>query len=143
MTTHPLIVRLVEQYACPVVNEDNLHAFLAQEGEAVLLCGGDPVQHPECLDVAVVLPELQAALPGRFRIAVAARELEPKLQALYGFQRWPCLVFLRDGKYLGVIQGMQDWSVYLQRSVELLDASVSRPPSIGIAIASPAASHCH
>lgn len=143
MTAHPLIERLVEQFACPVVNDVDLEAFLSRRGHAVLFCGGDPVQYPECLDVAVILPELRTTFADRFEIALAARGLESRLQALYGFQRWPSLVFLRDGEYLGVIQGMQDWTVYLQRAAELLDGPVSRPPSVGIPVASATVSHCH
>lgn len=143
MTPHPLIERLLQQAACPAITTADLDLLLAQPGNMVLFCGGDPVQYPECLDVAVVLPQLQAAFPGRFRVAVASHELEPAMQTRYGFQRWPSLVILRDGQYVGTIQGMQDWSDYLQRMAELLDAPVTRAPSIGIALASATPSHCH
>lgn len=139
---HPLIDRLVEKFDCPVVTADRLDALLAQSGDSVLFCTGDPARYPECLDVAVILPELWAAFPGQFSVAVAERELEPALQARYGLQRWPSLLFLRDGGYLGVIAGMQDWSTYLTRIASLLHGVVSRPPSLGIAV-SHRASHCH
>jgi hydrogenase-1 operon protein HyaE len=139
---HPLVARLIEHCGTPALNGEILDEFLAQPGDAILFCGGEPLQYPECLDVAVVLPELLAAHPGRFRAAVADRTLEPKLQAMYGFQRWPSLLFLRDGQYVGVISGMQDWSVYLERIAGLLTAPATRPPSVGIAV-STTASHCH
>ena len=140
---HPLVARLVELSARPVLAIDALEAFLGEPGEVVLFCGGDPVQYPECLDVAVVLPEMQRLFLGRFRIAVAARELEPALQTGYGIQRWPSLLFLRDGQYVGSIAGMQDWSVYVERFTELIDMPARRPPSIGIAVASQSGQHCH
>lgn len=140
---HPLVARLVEISARPAITPEALEAFLDEPGEVVLFCGGDPLQHPECLDVAVVLPELHRLFAGRCRIAVAARELEPALQVGYGIQRWPSLLFLRDGQYVGVIAGMQDWSVYLERFKQLLDTPASRPPSIGIAVASQSGQHCH
>lgn len=140
---HPLIARLTGEYGYPLLDADNLEAFCAAPGDAVLFCAGDPVQHPECLDVAVVLPELLRAFPGRFHAAVASSALESDMQARYGFNRWPTLVFLRDGAYVGVLSGIQDWSVYLARIQDLLAAPIARPPSIGIAVSTAAASTCH
>lgn len=139
---HPLIARLVDAFGYPLLGAGNLDAFCDAPGDAVLFCGGDPIQHPECLDVAVVLPEILRAFSGRFRTAVAASDLEPALQARFGFSRWPTLVFLRNGAYVGAISGIQDWSVYLARINELLATPVSRPPSIGVAVSSTSAT-CH
>lgn len=142
---HPLLTRLVEDYAYPRLTRDNLAAFAASTGDSVVLCAGDPVQHPEALDVAVVLPELARAFAGAFRVGVADRSLEPELQARYGLTVWPSLLFLRSGEYVGVLPGIQDWAVYLKRVPELLATPAGRPPSIGIPVApagSPAPS-CH
>lgn len=139
---HALINRLVDEFGYPLLTADNLEAFCEAPGDAVLFCGGDPAQHPECLDVAVVLPEILRAFPGRFRAAVAATELEPAMQARFGFSVWPALVFLRNGAYVGVIPGIKDWSVYLARIQDLLAAPSSRPPSIGIAV-SATSTTCH
>ncbi len=139
---HPLITRLLDEFGYPLLTADNLEAFCDAPGDAVLFCGGNPAQHPECLDVAVVLPELLRAFPGRFRAAVASSDLEPVMQARFGFSVWPALVFLRNGTYVGVIPGIQDWSVYLARIQDLLVAPSSRPPSIGIAV-STASTPCH
>jgi hydrogenase-1 operon protein HyaE len=139
---HPLIARLVDDYGYPLLVEANLDACIAAPGDAMLFCAGDPVLYPECLDVAVVLPELMRAFSGRFRAAVVSRELEAELQARFGFNRWPSLIFLRDGGYVGVLSGILDWSVYLARIQDLLAAPTARPPSIGIAVSS-SVSHCH
>ena len=53
-----LISRLVEQFDATWIDADNLDAWLAEGGDCLLLLCGDPVRHPECLAVAVVLPEL-------------------------------------------------------------------------------------
>jgi hydrogenase-1 operon protein HyaE len=139
---HPLVSRLVEHIGLPLATPENLDTLLSEPGDAVIFCGGDPVQYPECLDVAVVLPEILAAYPGRFHAVVAAPGLERPLQAQYGFQQWPTLIFVRDGQYIGAISGIQDWPVYLERVARLLAARPSRPPSVGIAVSAPA-SHCH
>jgi hydrogenase-1 operon protein HyaE len=132
--THPLLERLHAACARQVADAASWQALAELPGEVLLFCGGDPGRFPECLDVAVVLPELQRAFPGRCTLAVAAPALEARLQAHYGFGRWPSLVFLRQGAYLGAIEGMQDWSAYLARTAELLAARPSRPPSVGIPV---------
>ncbi|MFZ5512478.1 hydrogenase [Tepidimonas aquatica] len=140
---HPLIQRLTAEYGLPLLDPGNLNTFCDAPGDAVLFCGGDPVQHPECLDVAVVLPELLRAFPGRFRAAVVSTALESEIQARYGFNRKPTLVFLRGGAYIGALSGIQDWAVYLDRIQELLAAPPSRPPSIGIAVNALGPAVCH
>lgn len=140
---HPLIARLIGEDGHLLLDAGNLEDFHATPGDAVLFCAGDPAQHPECLDVAVVLPELLRAFPGRFQAAVADASLEPDMQARYGFTRWPTLVFLRDGAYVGALSGIQDWSVYLARIRDLLATPPGRPPSVGISVNASAATPCH
>jgi hypothetical protein len=64
--THPLISALAERHALPTVDASTIDAFLAPaEGEArhgLLFFAGDPGSRAETLDVAVVLPEILAAL---------------------------------------------------------------------------------
>lgn len=141
---HPLLARLAEAVGRTVATAEDLDALLAEPGAWVLFCGGRPSQHPECLDVAVVLPELLALHGGRVRAAVAAPDLEAALQTRYGFNRWPSLVFLRDGDYVGVISGMRDWSVFVGQFAERLAAAPCRPPTVGIAVTAAAnPSACH
>lgn len=141
--SNPVLERLAELAGRRVDSMTELDALLAEPGDLALFCGGDPVKHPECLDVAVVLPELLKLHPGRLKAAVAAPDLEADLQARYGFNRWPTLVFLRDGEYVGTISGMQDWPVFVSRCAELLAADTRRPPTIGIAVSAAASSTCH
>jgi hydrogenase-1 operon protein HyaE len=54
----------------------------------------------------------------------------------------PALLFLRDGAYVGVIEGLRDWSEFVAEVRQMLAAPVSRPPSIGIAVTA-AQSGCH
>lgn len=139
---HPLIARLSEIIGRPLLNAQALDAFLAERGNAVLFCGGDPTRYPECLDVAVVLPELLAAFPDLGRAAVAGPEVWERMQADFGIQTWPALIFLRDGRYVGTIAGMQDWQVYLERVAQLRSAPARRPP-VGVLVTAPHEHHCH
>lgn len=140
---HPLLDRLAQTVGLVLKTEDDLDGWLAEPGNRVLFCGGNPVQYPECLDVAVVLPELLAIHRDRLQAAVLAPELEAAAQARYGFNRWPSLVFLRDGDYLGTLSGMQDWIAYVARFCEILAAAPSRPPTVGIPVAAASSPSCH
>ena len=142
----PLVQRLVQQFGAEWIDLDSLEAFRRGAGDRVLFFSGDPVRFPEGLDVAVVLPELQAAFPHRFRVGVVRREAEDAVAAKFGANRWPCLVFLRDGQYVTLVPGMMDWGDYVQRVAQALDMPASRAPSIGIAVVSAGANDstsCH
>jgi hydrogenase-1 operon protein HyaE len=143
-TLHPLVERLFTVHGYTNVDAVGLDAFVAAPGPALLFFSEDPVQYRETLDLCVVLPEIAGALGGRFRIGVllpaAARAAAPR----YGFRRWPALVMLRDGGYVGAIDGLRNWDDYLAETARLLEAPVVRPPSIGIAVrAAGDAPTCH
>lgn len=141
---HPVMQRLVDHHGATLVEADTLDAFLDHPGEHVLLLAGDPVQFPEGLDVAVVLPELRAQLGARFAIGVVAPASQDAVARRYGSQRWPALVFLREGRYVTTLAGMHDWTEYLERVEAALALPVSRAPTIGVAVVSAnAAPSCH
>jgi hydrogenase-1 operon protein HyaE len=145
MTLHPLVQRLIDANGATPVDPATLDTWMARPGEHALLFGGDPVRFPEALDVAVVLPELRTAFGGRFDIGVVPRDHEDALARRFGVQRWPSLVFLRGGGYLGTVSGMQDWTDYLAAVREALGREVTRAPTVGIPVvaAGPSASACH
>ncbi len=146
----PLVARLVQQHGATWVTADTLAAFAdgttPGAGDRVLFFSGDPVRFPECVDVAVVLPELQRAFPGRFSVGVVSRADEDEVARRYGANRWPSLVFLRDGRYVTTVAGMLDWTDYVERVGQALEMPASRAPTIGIPLVSAgggAASSCH
>ncbi|MBZ8140985.1 hydrogenase [Rubrivivax gelatinosus] len=136
-----LVARLVERDGAQWVDATNVDAFLAAGGDRVLFFHGDPVRFPEGVDVAVVLPELQSAFPGRFTVGVTTRADEDRLAARFGAQRWPSLVFLRDGRYVTTIAGMLDWTDFVARVGAALAMPASRAPIAVAAADSP--SSCH
>lgn len=123
---HLLIERLLREFGLPEVGAADVDTFLAAPGEAVLFFTEDPKQHPESADVAVILPELMQAMPGRFRAAVVARSSERELQKRFGFARWPALVFTRDGDTVGAITGIHDWDEFLEKARSLLESPTRR-----------------
>jgi len=142
---HPLLQRLVALLDAPLIDADSLEAWAARPGNALLFFSEDPVQFRETLDLAVIVPELAAAFPGRFRVGLVPAHAARALASRYGFRRWPALVLLRDGRYVGAIEGLLDWSDYTERLAQLLDADPSRPPGVGIAVraADDGLSSCH
>lgn len=148
-TLPPLIRRLAEHPAGTWVDAGNLEDFISSAGDIVLFLWSSPQRYPEVLDVAVVLPELLAALTPkgaapRFSIGVVDDTLERKLGIRFGEQRRPALVFLRDGAFVTTVQGMLDWQPFVERVAEALASPTSRAPSIGIAVVAEGGTHgCH
>lgn len=141
MTMHLLVQRLIDVHAAEAVTPEGLAAWRAADGHRALFFGGDPVRFPEALDVAVVLPELRAAAPRRFEIGVVPREHEDEIARAFGVQRWPSIVFLRDGGYQATVSGMRDWNDFVTAVRDALDAPTTRAPAIVIPVV--AAGGCH
>ena len=140
----PLVQRLAREFGATWVDETSVADWTAGGGDRVVLLAGDPVRFPEGVDVAAVLPELMKSFPNRFRIAVVPRDNEDAVARRYGSQRWPTLLFFRDGQYVTAIAGMQDWDVYLSGVAAALSMPPSRPPTIGIPVVSQTGgSSCH
>lgn len=132
----PLIRQLVEQHGYPLLTADKLDNTLERETTLALFLTEDPRRFPESNDVAVILPELVRAFPGRFKPMVVDRSLEPQLKDRYDISVWPCLVFLRDGRFLGKIAKVRDWSEYMERIPQILDRQPGRDPGLGIPVVS-------
>jgi len=134
---HPLLAQLVSRHGFTEVTADSYEAFARSHGHVVLMFAEDPVRYRETLDLAVILPEIARAFPGRFATGVLYPPAARTLSAKFGFRRWPALVMLKDGEYVGAIDGLRDWEEYLQETATLLEAPATRPPSIGIAVTGP------
>lgn len=134
VASYPLIARLFSGHGYAQLQTDDIDAFVGQPGHALLLFLEDPMRIKETLDLAVIAPELVRAFPGTFRVGVLLPEAARLAQARYGFHRWPALVVLRDGRYVGAIDGLREWDVYLDQLKALLAAAPTRPPTIGIAV---------
>jgi len=131
---HPLLAQLLSRHGYENLSVESIDAFLQPAGHALLMFTEDPLRVRETLDLAVIVPQLANAFPNRFRVGVllpaAARELQPR----YGVRRWPAFVVLRDGAYVGAVEGLRNWDEYLSELGRLLEAEPSRAPTIGVAI---------
>ncbi len=132
--TFPLIARLFTGHGYTNVDADNFAAFTSQSGHALLLFLEDPFRFKETLDLAVIVPELATFFPGRFAVGVLLPEAARAFQPRYGFRRWPAFVLLKDGEYVGAVDGLRNWDEYVGTVSHLLEAAPSRPPTVGIAV---------
>jgi len=143
---HPLFERLFREFGYANVSAGDLADYITMPDNTVLFFTEDPQRYRETLDLAVILPEIGKAFPGRFRVGVLLPEAARAAAPRYGFRRWPALVLVRDGQYVGAVDGLREWGAYLNEVGALLDAPVSRPPSIGIAVTTSGGTdhgHCH
>jgi hydrogenase-1 operon protein HyaE len=139
-----LLQRLRTQSKIALLDSEGLEAFVMQGGDGMVLFTQEPDQQPETWDVAVILPEVLKRFDGRLRAAIIAPELARQEKARFGITRWPALVFVRDGGYVGAIEGMRDWQEYAREISAMLEKPVGRAPSVGIPVmAAGAASSCH
>lgn len=133
-TLHPLLLRLVHETSAAVLDAETVDAWANQPGAAMLVFAEDPERLKETLDLAVIAAELHATRAREFRVAllppVAARALAPR----YGFARWPAFVLLRDGRYVGAVDGIREWDEYVGELDRLLAAEPTRPPGVGIPV---------
>lgn len=100
----------------------------------------------ECKNSEMNQPaRLARALPfsERLRTALVDRACERRLHSRYHFDGWPALVLLRDGEYVGSINRMQDWDVYLSEIERLLHTAPSRLPGFKIPVVGDSSHHCH
>lgn len=134
----PLIERLLGELGYAEVGLDNHDAFVAQPGMNVLFFPGDPATVRDATDVAVVLPELVAEFGERLNPGVVTDVYGDgvTLKRRYGFTKFPALVFLRDGGYVGALAGIRDWAEYLAEIAALFDAEPRRPPGFSIPVVS-------
>ena len=90
----------------------------------------------ETMDAIVIAPELAKSCQLIKNKAVICPPHARKLSAIYGFKRWPAMVFVRDGAYLGAVDGLRLWSQLVAEVDEIIQRSPSFPPSIGIPVKS-------
>jgi hydrogenase-1 operon protein HyaE len=134
---HPLLEALVGRHGFARVTTGDADAFCNGGGVRLLVFTEDPARYRETLDLAVIVPELVRAFPGRFIVGVLLAEDARAVAVRFGFRRWPALVVLRDGGYVGAIDGLRNWDDYATSLTQLLEGPVANIPGIGIAVTAP------
>lgn len=123
MAHHPLIDRLTTEVGFPrLTTPEAREAWLAEPGVRVLFIPGDPARNLESTDVAIILPELRIAFQGAFDCAVIDDAIEEETRELVKVYKTPSLVFFRDGRPIGALPRVRDWSDYMARITQILAA---------------------
>jgi hydrogenase-1 operon protein HyaE len=123
--TAPFLDALIQRAGLPVVDATNIDAFLApaagESAHALLFFSGAAAPRPESSDVAAVLPEILRAFAGRLRGAVVAPEAEAALKGRFQIFVLPSLCVTRGLDPVAVLPKILDWSVYLEKIEAALD----------------------
>lgn len=130
----PLIAQLFAKHGYTEVDAANFDTFSQQAGRTLLVFTEDPIRVKETLDLAVIVPEIVRAFPGALAVGVLLPEAARAFQPRYGFRRWPALVVLKDGQFVGTVDGLRGWDEYVNEVARLISAPPSRPPTLGIAV---------
>ena len=118
---HPMIARLERDFGYPrLSSRSDLAEFTHRPGAHCLFIPGDPRRNLETADAAVILPELRQAFQNVFDCAVVDDAIEAALRDETRALKTPGLLFFRDGRYLGSIEKVRDWSDYLARIAHIL-----------------------
>lgn len=123
-TLHPLVARLVDQRGFAYLDAEDAGALPA--GDALLFLPAHGKGHLETPDIAVVLPELVAALSVAGG-AVAGPDYEKHLRAELGGIALPAIVVMRDGRPAGSLSRMRDWDEFIERLSALIKAPAIPP----------------
>ena len=124
------ITRMIKKHGFLPVDPDNLQ-FPA--GLSALLLTDDPQRNLEVLDACVILPEALKALGEQVSCWVADHEGSAPWMRQFGVARAPAVVFLRDGQFVGMLNGIRDWSEYQNEVTRLLNGP-AQPKPIGIPV---------
>lgn len=121
------IARMVVRHNFRVVPGGHPDTFAPVGLNAVLLTD-DPQRNLEVLDACVILPEALKPVFGQINCWVADAVASPALMQRFGVARAPAVVFLRDGAYVGVLNGIRDWGDYQAEVQRLLDGPAQPRP---------------
>lgn len=124
----PLLESIIEREKIPVVTAEELDLFAQDAGDVILFVAGDYKRLVEVNDAAVILPEIVKASHGALTAVISAADSERPMQARFRFSAFPAFIFLRNGKYLGVISKVLDWVDYVKEINEILAREPSDPP---------------
>lgn len=138
-----LLDKLVNKHGVADLDTAGFQAFMDAPNNAVVLFTEEPDKVAESWDLAVIFPDLLAATGANPRAGVVRPEAAEKLLERFAIKRLPALLFLRDGAYVGVIEGLRDWNDFVAACVDMLQQPVSRIPGVGIAVIAATPDACH
>ncbi len=137
-----LLDRLVTKHNIQNLGHTGFMPFMNGPGNGVVLLAEEPDTAAESWDMAVLFPELLTTIGTDLRAAVMRPDEARPIQQRFAVARLPAFLFVRDGGYVGAIEGLRDWSEFVTEFTAMLQKPVSRVPVIGIAVIE-STSSCH
>lgn len=137
-----LLDRLVSNHGIAELDGNSFPAFLNAADTGVVLLTEEPDAAAESWDLAVLFPELLAATGTEQRAGLMRPAAARPVQQRFVIGRLPALLFVRDGGYVGVIEGLRDWAEFVAEYRTLLERPVSRAPGIGVAVTAAGTGGC-
>ena len=138
----PLVTRLIDRHGAVRLDEAGYDAFVEAPGEGVLFFTEDPARFREVNDLAVILPEIRRASSRKFRIGVLPPALANARASSWGVRRWPALVFVRGGEWLGNVDGLREWAEYVALATQCLEGEGRPRPARVIPVSAAPGSAC-
>ena len=136
MTPSDTLYQRLTQTGYRRIDADGLDACAAACDHLLVMLNEDPVKYPEVMDNAVIVPEVLREFPaGTFDVVFADSAESRRIAQRYGIVKYPALLFLRRGDYLGTIVGLMDWPDIVRAFADTLRGAPRRPPSVGIPVA--------
>ena len=131
---YPLIAQLFAKHGYAEVRAENFAAFAQAQGHALLLFTEDPFR-----DQGNARPRGNTArdrprVPRAFHRRRPAAGGGARAAAALWIPALAALVMLKDGEYVGVVEGLRNWNEYIEDVARLLAAAPVRPPAVGIAV---------
>ncbi len=133
--TTPIYRRTIEA-GFEELNPENFEEFIKRPDLSVLLFVENPNKMKETMDALVIAPELVKSCQPIVNKGIVTPPHARKLATIYGFRRWPAMVFVKDGAYLGAVDGLRTWAELVAEVDKIIHSAPSFPPSIGIPIKS-------
>lgn len=121
------VARMVERHGFQPVLPEEVETY-APPGTVALLLTDDPQRNPEILDACVILPEALKPFGDSVSPWVADAAASGPLMARFGVPRAPAVVFLRQGAFLGSLNGIRDWGEYQTEVARLLNGPAQPKP---------------
>lgn len=138
-----LLARLADKHQIKSLEPADFAEAIKASGLHVILLTEDPAKVPESWDMAVVFPDLIAGMMKSEPIhaSLLSPAASASIAPQYSVRRMPAMLFMRDGGYVGALEGLRDWSEFVVICKEMLQKPISRAP-IGIVV-NAASTSCH
>lgn len=114
--------RLLASGEAAIIHQSEVDAFLCSSLGALLITG-DPAQHPEADELAVIARELKRLSGGRLALGVVDFAADEAVKARLKITALPTVVFVKAGRVVATVPQLQEWAVYERAALAMFAKS--------------------